>query len=324
MTSTTRRNLVLGAPLTLALAGRSWAQDRFPSKTVRIVVPFVAGSQVDIVAREIQRRVQETWGQPVVVDNRPGAGGTVGSRGVATADADGHTLLFTSASHAINPTLYKKLPYDTLKDFRGVTFGTSVPNVLVVAPSLGVKSVPELLQLIRSKPGALNFASAGIGSGTHFNGEMFKAMARLDIVHVPYKGTGDALVDTAAGRSAFYWSPLGLTLPFIKENRLIPLAVSTARRAAVMPDVPVISDFVPGCVYDHWYGLVAPGKTPQAVVDKIAADVGRALRLPEVVKTLADQGVGVAPGTPAEFDRFIAAEIDRLGGVVKTAGIQLD
>ncbi len=324
MTSTTRRNLVLGAPLTLALAGRSWAQDRFPSKTVRIVVPFVAGSQVDIVAREIQRRVQETWGQPVVVDNRPGAGGTVGSRAEATADADGHTLLFTSASHAINPTLYKKLPYDTLKDFRGVTFGTSVPNVLVVAPSLGVKSVPELLQLIRSKPGALNFASAGIGSGTHFNGEMFKAMARLDIVHVPYKGTGDALVDTAAGRSAFYWSPLGLTLPFIKENRLIPLAVSTARRAAVMPDVPVISDFVPGCVYDHWYGLVAPGKTPQAVVDKIAADVGRALRLPEVVKTLADQGVGVAPGTPTEFDRFIASEIDRLGGVVKTAGIQLD
>ncbi len=324
MTSTTRRNLVLGAPLTLALAGRSWAQDRFPSRTVRIVVPFVAGSQVDIVAREIQRRVQETWGQPVVVDNRPGAGGTVGSRAVATADADGHTLLFTSASHAINPTLYKKLPYDTLKDFRGVTFGTSVPNVLVVAPSLGVKSVPELLQLIRSKPGALNFASAGIGSGTHFNGEMFKAMARLDIVHVPYKGTGDALVDTAAGRSAFYWSPLGLTLPFIKENRLIPLAVSTARRAAVMPDVPVISDFVPGCVYDHWYGLVAPGKTPQAVVDKIAADVGRALRLPEVVKTLADQGVGVAPGTPTEFDRFIASEIDRLGGVVKTAGIQLD
>lgn len=324
MISTTRRSLVLGAPLTLALAGRSWAQDRFPSKTVRIVVPFVAGSQVDIVAREIQRRVQETWGQPVIVDNRPGAGGTVGSRVVAGADADGHTLLFTSASHAINPTLYKKLPYDTLKDFRGVTFGTSVPNVLVVAPSLGVKSVPELLQLIRSKPGALNFASAGVGSGTHFNGEMFKAMARLDIVHVPYKGTGDALVDTAAGRSAFYWSPLGLTLPFIKENRLIPLAVSTARRAAVMPDVPVISDFVPGCVYDHWYGLVAPGKTPQAVVDKIAADVGRALRLPEVVKTLGDQGVGVAPGTPAEFDRFITSEIDRLGAVVKTAGIQLD
>ena len=324
MISTTRRSLVLGAPLACALAGRTGAQERFPTKTVRIIVPFVAGSQVDIVAREIQRRVQEAWGQPVVVENRPGAGGTVGSRSVVSADPDGHTLLFTSASHAINPTLYKKLPYDTLKDFRGVTFGTSVPNVLVVAPSLGVKNVPELLQLIRSKPGALNFASAGVGSGTHFNGEMFKAMARLDIVHVPYKGTGDALVDTAAGRSAFYWSPLGLTLPFIRENRLIPLAVSTARRAAVMPDVPVISDFVPGCVYDHWYGMVAPGKTPQSVVDKIAADVGRALRHPEVVKTLADQGVAVAPNTPAEFDRFIATEIDRLGAVVKSAGIQLD
>ncbi len=275
------------------------AQERFPSKTVRIIVPFVAGSQVDIVAREIGRRLQDMWGQPVIVDNRPGAGGTVGTRAVATADPDGHTLLLTSASHAINPTLYKKLPYDTLKDLRGVALATSVPNVLVVAPSLGVKSVPELLQLVRSKPGALNFASAGVGSGTHFNGEMFKALAKLDIVHVPYKGTGDALVDTAAGRSALYWSPLGLTLPFIKDNKLIPLAVSTAKRAPVMPDVPVVSDFLPGAVYDHWYGMVAPGKTPQAVVDKISADVGRALRIPEVVKTFADQGVTASPTTPA-------------------------
>ncbi len=324
MTSSLRRSLILGAPLAAALSGRSWAQERFPNKTVRIIVPFVAGSQVDLVAREIQRRVQDIWGQAVIVDNRPGAGGTVGSRSVANADPDGYTLLFTSASHAINPTLYKKLPYDTLKDFRGVTFATSVPNVLVVAPSLGVKNVPEPLKLIRGKPGALNFASAGVGSGTHFNGEMFKAMARLDIVHVPYKGTGDALVDTAAGRSALYWSPLGLTLPFIRDNKLIPLAVSTATRAAVMPDVPVISDFVPGCVYDHWYGMTAPAKTPQAVVDKIAADVGRVLRHPEVIKSLADQGVATAPGTPAEFDRFILSEIDRLGAVVKNAGIQLD
>lgn len=324
MTFTTRRKIIFGVPMSMAFAGQINAQEKFPTKTVRIIVPFVAGSQVDIVAREIQRRVQETWGQPVIVENRPGAGGTIGSRAVATADADGHTLLFTSASHAINPTLYKKLPYDTLKDFRGVTFATSVPNVLVVAPSLGVKNVPELLQLIRSKPGALNFASAGIGSGTHFNGEMFKAMAKLDIVHVPYKGTGDALVDTAAGRSALYWSPLGLTLPFIRDNKLIPLAVSTAKRAAVMPDVPVVSDFVPGCIYDHWYGLMSPGKTPQSVVEKIAADVGRALRQPDVVKSLAEQGVAVSPGTPIEFDRFIVSEIDRLGAIVKSSGIQLD
>lgn len=304
--------------------GLAAAQDKFPSRTVRIVVPFVAGSQVDLVARDIGRRLQEMWGQPIIVDNRPGAGGTVGSRTVAMADPDGHTLLLTSASHAINPTLYKKLPYDTLKDFRGVTLATSVPNVLVVAPSLGVKSVPELLQLVRAKPGALNFASAGVGSGTHFNGEMFKAMAKLDIVHVPYKGTGDALVDTAAGRSALYWSPLGLTLPFIKDNKLIPLAVSTARRAPAMPDVPVVSDFVPGAIYDHWYGMVAPGKTPQAVIDRISADVGTVLRMPELVKTFADQGVTASPMSPAEFDRFVESEIGRLAGVVKSAGIQLE
>jgi tripartite-type tricarboxylate transporter receptor subunit TctC len=300
------------------------AQEKFPSKQVRIIVPFTAGSQVDLVAREIGRRLQATWGQPVIVDNRPGAGGTIGSRAVATADADGHTLMITSASHSINPTLYKRLPYDTLRDFTGVTFVNSVPNVLVVAPSLGVKTVPELLSLIRAKPGQLNFASAGVGSGTHFNGEMFKAMARLDIVHVPYKGTGDALVDTAAGRSALYWSPLGLTLPFIKDGKLLPLAVSTADPAPVMPNLPVISTYVPGMVYDHWYGMVAPAATPKAVVEQISAEVGRILRLPEVVKSFSDQGVIAAPSTPAEFNKFIAAEKDRLGEVVKTANIQID
>ena len=300
------------------------AQDKFPSKPVRIVVPFVAGSQVDLVAREIGRRLSEGWGQPVIVDNRPGAGGTVGSRTVATADPDGHTLMLTSASHAINPTLYKKLPYDTLRDFTGVTFATSVPNVLVVAPSLGVSTAPELLALVRSKPGQLNFASAGVGSGTHFNGEMFKAMARLDIVHVPYKGTGDALVDTTAGRSAYYWSPLGLTLPFIKSGKLLALAVSTAERAPLMPNVPVINEFVPGVVYDHWYGMMAPGKTPRPVVEQISRDVGRVLQMPEVVKSLGEQGVIPAPNSPADFDKFIASEIERLGKVVKTANIALD
>jgi tripartite-type tricarboxylate transporter receptor subunit TctC len=298
------------------------AQERFPNKPVKIVVPFTAGSQVDLVAREIGRKLQDMWGQTVLVENRPGAGGTVGSRGVATADPDGHTLLLTSASHAINPTLYgSRLPYDTLKDFAGVTFVTSVPNVLVVAPSLGVKTAADLLTLIRSKPGQFNFASAGVGSGTHFNGEMFKAGAKLDIVHVPYKGTGDALVDTAAGRSALYWSPLGLTLPFIRDGKLIPLAVSTAQRAPLMPDVPVISDTVPGVVYDHWYGLMTSAKTPRPVIEQVARDVGRVLRMPEVNKALSDQGVIAAPNSPAEFDRFIASEIERLGKVVKAANI---
>lgn len=321
-TRLTRRTLLAG--IGAALAPPAFAQDKFPSKPVKIVVPFVAGSQVDLVAREIGRKLQDSWGQTVVVENRVGAGGTIGSRVVATADADGHTLLLTSASHAINQTLYKKLPYDALRDFVGVTFCTSVPNVLVVAPSLGVKSVPELLSLVRSKPGQLNFASAGIGSGTHFNGEMFKAAARLDIVHVPYKGTGDALVDTAAGRSAYYWSPLGLTLPFIKDGKLVPLAVSTAQRAPLMPEVPVVSDFVPGVVYDHWYGMMAPAKTPRPVVELISREVGRILRLPEIVKLFGEQGVVAAPNTPAEFDKFIASEVERLGAVVRAAGVSVE
>jgi tripartite-type tricarboxylate transporter receptor subunit TctC len=318
----TRRTLLAAAAAGAALP--AFAQGKFPGKPVKIVVPFVAGSQVDLVAREIGRKLQDSWGQTVLVENRVGAGGTIGSRTVATADADGHTLLLTSASHAINQTLYKKLPYDALRDFVGVTFCTSVPNVLVVAPSLGVNTAPELLALVRSKPGQLNFASAGIGSGTHFNGEMFKAAAMLDIVHVPYKGTGDALVDTAAGRSAFYWSPLGLTLPFIKDGKLVPLAVSTAQRAPLMPDVPVIADVVPGVVYDHWYGLMAPAKTPRPVVEQISKEVGRILRLPEIVKLFGDQGVVPAPNTPAEFDKFIASEVERLGAVVKAAGVSVD
>jgi tripartite-type tricarboxylate transporter receptor subunit TctC len=302
----------------------AYAQEKYPARTVKIVVPFTAGSQVDLVAREIARNMGESFKQPVIVENRPGAGGTVGSRVVAGADGDGYTLLFTSASHAINATLYAKLPYDTLRDFSGVSLATSVPNVLVVAPSLGVKSTKELVALVKAKPGGYNFASAGIGSGTHFNGEMFKAATGMDIVHVPYKGTGDALLDTAAGRSAFYWSPLGLTLPFIKDNRLIPLAVSTAKRAPLMPDVPTAAEDYPAVVYDHWYGMMAPSKTPRPIVEQLSSEVARILKLPATVQNFAAQGVVPLSSTPAEFDRFIASEIERLGKVVKSAGIKVE
>ncbi len=306
----------------LALAGTAAAQTRYPSKPVKIIVPFSAGSQVDFVGREIGKRLQDKWGQTVIVENKAGAGGTLGSRSVLIEGQDGHVLLVTSASHAINPTMYgTRLPYDTKKDFVGISFLTSVPNVLVVAPSQGVKTVPELLAKIRAKPEEHNFASAGTGSGTHFNGEMFKAGAKLDLLHIPYKGTGDALLNTAAGRSTLYWSPLGLTLPFIRDGKLVPLAVSTAQRAALMPEVPTVAEFLPGVVYDHWYGMMAPSSMPRAVVEQISRDVGEILRSPDVVKALADQGVIAAPGTPAEFDKFIASEIERLGAVVKAAGV---
>lgn len=319
------RRVVLAAVAALvgSAAGTAFAQARFPSKPVKIVVPFTAGSQVDFVGREIARKLQEKWGQTVVVENKVGAGGTLGSRAVLLEGQDGHTLLVTSASHAINPTMYgARLPYDTQKDFVGVSFLTSVPNVLVVAPTLGVKSVGELVSRIRAKPAEHNFASAGTGSGTHFNGEMFKVALGVELLHIPYKGTGDALLNTAAGRSTLYWSPLGLTLPFIKDGKLVPLAVSTAQRAALMPEVPTIAETFPGLVYDHWYGMMAPATMPRAVVEQISRDVGEVLRMPDVVKALADQGVIAAPNSPAEFDRFIASEIDRLGAVVKAAGVQ--
>ncbi|MCW5612155.1 MAG: tripartite tricarboxylate transporter substrate binding protein [Rubrivivax sp.] len=319
------RRVVLAAATLLAasVAGPTFAQARFPSKPVKIVVPFTAGSQVDFVGREVARKLQEKWGQTVVVENKVGAGGTLGSRAVLQEGQDGHTLLVTSASHAINPTMYgARLPYDTKKDFVGVSFLTSVPNVLVVAPSLGVKSVGDLVARIRAKPAEHNFASAGTGSGTHFNGEMFKVALGVDLLHVPYKGTGDALLNTAAGRSTLYWSPLGLTLPFIREGKLVPLAVSTAQRAALMPEVPTIAETFPGLVYDHWYGMMAPARMPRAVVEQISRDVGEVLRMPDVVKALADQGVIAAPNSPAEFDKFITSEIERLGAVVKAAGVQ--
>jgi tripartite-type tricarboxylate transporter receptor subunit TctC len=254
----------------------------------------------------------------------PGAGGTIGSAYVATQDADGHTLLFTSASHAINHTLYQGLSYDVTTDFVGVTFGTSVPNVLVVAPSLGVNSAEELLELIHANPDEFNFASAGIGSGTHFNGEMFKLGAELDIEHVPYRGTGDALLGAASGDSLYYWSPLGLTLPFIEDNRLMALAVSTAERAPLMPDVPAISEIVPTVIYDHWYGMMAPADTPRSVVEKISRDAGEVMRSDRTQEWLLTQGVVATPNTPEEFDAFIASEIERLGAVVTAADIQVN
>ena len=297
------------------------AEPDYPTRPVTIVVPFTGGSQVDIVAREVARGLEDKWNQPVIVDNKPGAGGTLGTRYVANAQPDGYTLMLTSASHSINPSLYKALPYDTLKELTGVTFATSVPNVLVVSPDLGVKSIEELLKLIRDNPGKYNFASAGIGSGTHFNGEMFKAIAKLDIVHVPYKGTGEALVDTVAQRSMYYWSPLGLTLPFIRDGRLIPLAVSTAQRAPLMPDVPAISEVVPDVVYDHWYGMMAPSATPADVLEKVARDVGDVLTSEKHVQALASQGVTPRPTSPAEFNTFIESEITRLGEIVKVGNI---
>jgi tripartite-type tricarboxylate transporter receptor subunit TctC len=298
---------------------------KFPSKPIRMIVPFSAGSQTDILARLIGQKMNESWGQQIVIDNRPSAGGTIAAGIVATAPPDGHTLMLHSVGHAINASLYSKLPFDTLRDFAGVSQVASVPNVLVVAPSLGVKSVKDLIALAKQKPGAINFGSAGIGSGTHINAEQFKVAAGINVVHVPYKGTPETLTDTMTGRIQFFFSPLVPATPFIKEGRLLALAVSTAQRSPVLPDVPTVAEAaLPGFEYDQWYGILAPRATPKPVLDQLSKEIARILDLPDVRKTFQTQGAVAKPSTPEQFDAFIRVEIDKLAKVIKAAGARAD
>lgn len=300
-------------------------QQKFPSKPIRIIVPFSAGSQTDILARMIGQKMFENWGQQVVVDNRPGAGGRLASEIMLNANPDGHNLMMQSASHAANAALYRKLPYDTVKDFSGVTQVASVPNVLVVAPSQNIKSVKELIALAKAKPGQINFGSAGLGSGTHINGEQFKLAAGIDVAHIPYKGTPEALTDTVTGRIHYFFSPLVPALPFIRDKRLVPLAVSTAKRSPVLPDVPTIAEAaLPGFEFDLWYGLLASSKTPKPILEQLSKEVARILALPDIRERMLRDGAVPKSSTPQEFDAFIKSEVDKLGKVVRASGAKIE
>jgi tripartite-type tricarboxylate transporter receptor subunit TctC len=313
--------LVAGATLLWPLwAG---AQD-YPSKPVRVVVPFTAGSATDILARTVGQKLTELWGQTVVVDNRAGAGGTIGAGLVAKAAPDGATLMVHSAAQAVNAFIYPSLPYDTLKDFVQIVPLAGQPNVLVVAPSSGYKTVADLLADAKRKPGALNFGSAGIGSGTHINGEKFKLAAGIDVLHVPYKGTPEALTDTMTARVAYFFSPISAALPHVRDGKLVALAVSSAKRSSLLPGVPTIAESgLPGFDYTLWVGLFAPAGTPTEVVDKINRDVNRLLAEPDVKERMAALGAEAMPMTPAEFDRFMRAEMDAAAKVVKAAAIKV-
>ena len=295
----------------------------YPNKPVHVIVPFTAGSATDILARTFGQKLSEMWGQAVVVDNRPGAGGTIGAGIVAKAAPDGYTLLVHSAAFAYNPSIYTGLPYDTAKDFAAIAPLAGQPNVLVVAPSLGVKTVKELIALAKEKAGQLNFGSAGTGSGTHINAEKFKLAAGIDVVHVPYKGTPEALNDTLAGRVAFFFSPISAALPQVREGKLVALGVSTAKRSSALPDVPTIAEAaLPGFDYNLWVGLFAPAGTPPDVVDKISKDVERIVQLPDVRERLAGLGAEAMPMTPAQFTKFVHVEIEDSAKVIKAAGIK--
>lgn len=313
--------LLLGAAL--AVGAMTALAQTFPVKPVHITVPFTPGSATDISARAMQQKLSEFWGQPVIIENRPGAGGTIGSGQVARATPDGYTLLVQASGYAAAPAIYAKLPYDPAKDFADVTAVAGQATVLVVAPSSGFKTLGELLAAARAKPGTINFASAGSGSGTHLNGEKFKGMAGIDVVHIPYKGTPEALTDTIAGRVTYYFSPIAAALPHIRDGKLVALAVSTAKRTSLLPDAPTVAEAgVPNFNFNLWTGLFAPAGTPPQVVEKIASDIQRAWADPEVKARLAKIGLEPMPMTPAEFKAFVKAEMDDATRVLQAAGVK--
>jgi tripartite-type tricarboxylate transporter receptor subunit TctC len=310
-----------------ALIAILWASAAFgqgyPNKPVHVVVPFTAGSATDILARTFGQKLSEMWSQPVVVDNRPGAGGTIGAAVVAKSAPDGYTLLVHSAAQAYNASIYPSLSYDTVKDFIDVVPLGGQPNVIVVAPSSGIKTVAELVAQAKQKPGQLNFGSAGIGSGTHINGEKFKLAAGIDVVHIPYKGTPEALTDTIAGRVTYYFSPISAALPFVRDGKLVALAVSTAKRSSALPNVPTVAEAgLPGFDYSLWVGLFAPAGTPADVVEKIARDVRTVAQSAEVKERFAALGAEPMPMTPSEFKQFVDSEIVESAKVIKAAGIK--
>ena len=305
-----------------AWTGAVWAQP-FPSKPVRVVVPFTPGGVTDTIARTTAGKLAELWGQPVVVENRPGAGGSVGAAAVARAAPDGSMLLVHSSGYAINAAVNPKLPYDYRKDFAEVAPLGSQPMVLVVGPRSGLSSVKDLLALARAKPGEIAYGSAGIGSGAHFNSEKFRIAAGVEVLHVPYKGGAEAIHDTIAGRLTFTFNTVTLALPFIRDGRLVPLGVSSRQRSQLLPETPPIAEAgMPGFEFTFWNGLWAPAGTPPAIVERINRDVMRTMEMPDVLERLTRLGAEPMRMTPAEFARFVKSEIEDAARIAQAAGIK--
>jgi len=297
----------------------------YPARPVRIIVPQSPGASTDLTARLIAQRLADAFKQPVVVDNRPGAGTISGTEIVARATPDGYTLLVVASSITINPSIYKKLPYDPVRDFAPVTQLLTFPNLIVAHPSVPVKTLQDLLALARAKPGELNYASAGRGTGTHMSAELLKTMTGIDIVQVPYKGGGPAITAILGGQVQLNVGTIVALLPHVRSGKLRAIAVTTAKRSAAAPDIPTVAESgVPG--YDHgpWNGLFAPGKAPKAVVAKINAEVVRVLRSPEFSTVVAKQGAETVGNSPGEFASVVKSEIAKWAKVVKAAGIRAE
>lgn len=294
----------------------------YPDKSIRVIVGFSAGGAVDLAPRIIGEKLTEIWNQPVVTENRPGAGGGIAAQMVAKAAPDGYTLLSVSAAHVILPALSATDLYD-LKDFTGVTTTISVPAVLVVNPSLGVKSVRDLVAMAKAKPGELTFSSGGFGSGTHFAAELFKSLAAIDVRHVPYRGIPEATTEVVANRIDFTFSPLSSALPLIHTGQLVALAVAPATRVAALPDVPTLAEAgVAGYRWDSWFGLLAPAQTPLAIVKVLNREIVRIVDLPDVKKRWESLGAEAMSLTPEEFDKYLLEQSALVARLVKAANIR--
>ena len=311
--------LALGAGAGTA-HGAAAAAAAYPQKPIRIIVPFAPQGPNDILARLVGQRLTETWGQQIIVENRPGGGTVIGTDVAARAPADGYTVLMVSTSTAVNPTLKKSLPYDTLRDFTPVIRLAETPNVLASHPSLPATSVAGLLKLAKAKPGEITYGSGGVGTSTHLGGEMLGIMSGVKMTHVPYKGAAPATIALLSGEVTWQFASILPTMPYLKNGRLRALAVSGERRAAVLPAVPTVGETVPGFVASSWFGIFAPAGTPPDIVQKLNAGIARVLATPAIKEQLALDGAEIVATSPEQFAAHFKAEIVKWGKVVELAG----
>jgi tripartite-type tricarboxylate transporter receptor subunit TctC len=308
------------ALMLLMLPCLAWAQ-AYPARPVRILVPYPPGGATDVMARTVAQKLGETWPQAAVVENKPGASGTVGSEIVAKSAPDGYTLLMQGTQHSINLSLYKQLPYDTLRDFAPVAYVASAPFLLVLHPSVPANTVGELIAYIKARPGGLNYGSSGVGGGAHLAGEIFKTSAGVQLTHIPYKGAAPAMADLLGGQVTMVFDPIPTSITQVRAGRIKAVAITSAKRSALMPELPTVAESgLPGFEVVAWFGLYAPAATPKDIVAKLNVDVNRVLQLPEVKEKFAALGAESMPMNTDQFALYLRAEIAKFAKAIKDSG----
>jgi tripartite-type tricarboxylate transporter receptor subunit TctC len=320
------RNLLRAFVGSIALACAAGAHaEPYPSKPIKIIVPFAVGGIADTLGRSIGAKLTEAWGLPVVIENKAGAGGNIGADAVAKSPPDGYTLVMGNiGTHAVNQSLFKSMPYDTLKDFVPIAHVLDAEGLLVVNPSVPAKTVPELIELAKAQPGRMTYASGGLGTTSHLAGELFKSMAKVDIVHVPYKGNSPAITDLVGGQTQMIFATMPTVLPMVKAGRLRAIAVIGPQRASALPEVPTVAESLPGFEVSNWIGLFAPAGTPPEIVARLNAEVQKIMRSPEIEKRLETEGAKFIPTTPQSFAAFQRAEADKWARAIREAGIKVE